>query len=116
MLRIRAAHPVFGLGTFEMLDCDNDTIMPFVRDLTAQESPLGRDGAETVLCVHNLSSRPQSGTMTLPQRFAGARVRDIFGGSRFPRVGADGSITLTLGSRDFFWLRVDLPQDEDDDG
>ena len=30
----------------------------------------------------------------------------FFGGQPFPGIDEDGSLTLTLGSHDFFWLRV----------
>ena len=43
--------------------------------------------------------------MHLPE-FAGRGLRDLFGGSIFPTFGEDGEVTLTLGSHDFFWLRV----------
>ena len=33
-------------------------------------------------------------------------LRDVFGGAPFPPVGADGTASFTLGSRDFYWLAV----------
>ena len=114
MLHVRAQHPVFGLGTFEMLECDNETLLTFVRELPPEEKTDGHQ-ARAVLCVSNLSSRPQAGTVQLPAKFAGARVRDVFGGSGFPKIGADGTVTLTLGSRDFYWLRL-VEAEEDSDG
>ncbi|GMA40466.1 maltose alpha-D-glucosyltransferase [Mobilicoccus caccae] len=102
MLHIRKEHPVFGLGTFEVQEVDNDALLAFVRELDDR----GEDVDEVVLCVNNVSSRPQAGTIRLPQRFAGASLKDLFGGTGFPTVGDDGSVTLTLGSRDFFWLAV----------
>ena len=30
----------------------------------------------------------------------------MFGGQAFPAIGEDGRLTLTLGSHDFFWLRL----------
>ncbi len=99
MLEVRRRHPVFGLGDFTFVDNDNDTILSFVRG-----SVDGDD--EAVLCVNNVSSRPQSVHLRLPEAFAGVQMRDVFGGTGFPAVGDDGSVTLTLGSRDFFWLRL----------
>jgi maltose alpha-D-glucosyltransferase/alpha-amylase len=66
----------------------------------------GNDPAEAVLCVSNLSSRPQAATITLPEQFAGRQLVDLFGGSGFPWVAADGRVTITLGTRDFFWLQL----------
>ena len=62
--------------------------------------------ALAVLCVNNLSSRPQSTTITLPEELWDWETRDLFGGSGFPDIAADGTITITLGSRDFFWLAL----------
>jgi maltose alpha-D-glucosyltransferase/alpha-amylase len=61
---------------------------------------------EAVLCVNNLTSRPQATTIKVPEEFKGAQTTDLFGGLGFPKVSDDGTITLTLGSRDFFWLRL----------
>ena len=41
-----------------------------------------------------------------PHAVERAELVDVFGGTGFPAVGDDGTITLTLGSRDFFWLRL----------
>ncbi len=111
MLQVRSAHPVFGLGDFELRDVDNDAILAFTRRVEADPSA-DRMEPEAVLCLHNLSSRPQGGRITLPERYAGARVADLFGGSGFGRVESDGTYRATLGSRDFFWLLVV----EDDEG
>ncbi len=102
MLHKRKQHPVFGLGTFDVRPVDNDALLAYVRELTGR----GEDQDEVVLCVNNVSSRPQAGTIELPERFAGATVKDLFGGAGFPKVGDDGRLTLTLGSRDFFWLSL----------
>ena len=67
MIQVRSRHPVFGLGDFEVVSADNDTILAFTRSMDAE----GNDPAEAVLCVSNLSSRPQAATVTLPERFAG---------------------------------------------
>ena len=62
--------------------------------------------ALAVLCVNNLSSRPQSTTITVPEELWDWETRDLFGGSGFPDIAPDGTITITLGSRDFFWLAL----------
>ncbi|WP_147917877.1 maltose alpha-D-glucosyltransferase [Ruania zhangjianzhongii] len=127
ILEVRRAHPVFGLGEYVPLDSDNDAVLAFLR----------RDESETMLCVANLAATPRSAVVSLPG-LAGRSLRDIFGGTSFPRVatssgsnraepttaqpadtgdspsagvgrGEDGELTLTLGSRDFFWLTVEQP-------
>jgi maltose alpha-D-glucosyltransferase/alpha-amylase len=102
MLQVRSRHPVFGLGAFEVVPADNDHILAFTRVMAAQ----GDDPAEAILCVNNLSSRPQAATIELPSSLSGRQLIDLFGGSGFPWVAEDGRVTLTLGSRDFFWLQL----------
>ncbi|MEP7159613.1 MAG: maltose alpha-D-glucosyltransferase [Dermatophilaceae bacterium] len=109
MLQVRSAHPVFGLGDFELREVDNDAVLAFTRRVEAD--PALDRAAESVLCLHNISSRPQGGTVQLPPRYAGAHVRDLFGGSGFGRASAEATYMATLGSRDFYWL---LLQESDD--
>jgi maltose alpha-D-glucosyltransferase/alpha-amylase len=99
---VRSRHPVFGLGDFTVVPADNDHILAFTRSMDAE----GDDPAEAILCVNNLSSRPQAATIQLPEQLSGRALVDLFGGSGFPWVAADGRVTLTLGSRDFFWLQL----------
>jgi maltose alpha-D-glucosyltransferase/alpha-amylase len=103
MLAVRKAHPVFGLGDFTFADSSNDHILAFVR-AHPETLPVEDRSAQAVLCINNLSSRPQATRITLPEGFAGATTFDLFGGSGFPDIGEDGTISVTLGSRDFFWL------------
>lgn len=104
MLAVRAEHEVFGMGDYVPCEADNDTVLAFARIMPedAEEDP--HEGSPAVLCVNNLSSRPQSATVTLPASLAGAEVHDLFGGQGFVGVSPDGTITLTLGSRGFYWL------------
>jgi maltose alpha-D-glucosyltransferase/alpha-amylase len=44
-------------------------------------------------------------TLRIPD-YAGRGLRDVFGGQIFPGINEDGTLTLTLGSHDFFWLRL----------
>jgi maltose alpha-D-glucosyltransferase/alpha-amylase len=103
MLEIRKRHPVFGLGDFEVCPSDNEAVLSFLRVSWDTE---GNSSSEAVLCVNNLASRPQATTVRVPDEFRGARLEDLFGGQGFPKISDDGTITLTLGSRDFFWLRL----------
>jgi maltose alpha-D-glucosyltransferase/alpha-amylase len=105
MLALRRRHPVFGLGQFIAVSADNDAILAYLRVVDEQDSELLDTPPETVLCVNNLSTTPQATTLQLPDH-AGAGIEDLFGGSGFPAVSDGGELQLTLGSRDFFWLRV----------
>ncbi|MEE6280617.1 maltose alpha-D-glucosyltransferase [Georgenia sunbinii] len=98
ILEVRRSHPVFGTGSFELLDTDNESVLAFLR----------ADDDETVLCVMNLANTPRSSRVEVAGS-AGAPLTDLFGGAPFPPVGADGTVTLTLGSRDFFWLHLGGP-------
>ena len=48
----------------------------------------------------------KNATITLPEELWDWETRDLFGGSGFPDIAPDGTITITLGSRDFFWLAL----------
>jgi maltose alpha-D-glucosyltransferase/alpha-amylase len=100
---VRKQHPVFGRGEFEVCSADNEAILAFLR---VERTEDGAAADEAILCVNNLASRPQAATIRLAEEFKGAQLADLFGGQGFPKVSDDGTITLTLGSRDFFWLRL----------
>ncbi|WP_129339309.1 maltose alpha-D-glucosyltransferase [Cellulomonas endophytica] len=98
MLAVRRKHPALGRGDFTVLGCDNEAIMPFLRS-TADE---------TVLVVVNVAATARATTVRLPDH-AGWSLRDVFGGAPFPGVAADGTLQMTLGSREFFWLELVRP-------
>jgi maltose alpha-D-glucosyltransferase/alpha-amylase len=103
MLAVRKQHPVFGLGRFVPVEADNPHVLAFLRVLGEGDVP--GEAPETILCVNNLSHTPQSTELELPG-FDGARMEDVFGGTGFSAVPQGGLVTLTMGSRDFFWLRL----------
>lgn len=98
MLAVRRQHPALGLGTFEVVPCDNESVLTFLR----------RTADETILVVANLAATARAATLTVPGR-AGSAVRDVFGGAPFPAVRPDGTLTFTLGSREFYWLELTAP-------
>ncbi|HEY3438634.1 MAG TPA: maltose alpha-D-glucosyltransferase [Actinotalea sp.] len=98
MLSVRRQHPVFGMGNFLALATDNEAVLAYLRT----------SADETILCVANLAATPRSATMRLPDH-GGHLLRDVFGGAPFPSLDAHGGFTVTLGSRDFFWLTVSPP-------
>src|SRR6476469_4845877 len=103
MLAIRKRHPVFGLGRYVNVPTDNTAVLAFLRVMDAETE--GNGAPETVLCVNNLSQTPQSARLQLPEH-SDCRIEDLFGGSGFQPVGSDGVLPISLGSRDFFWLRL----------
>ncbi len=101
ILAIRKAHPVFGLGDFVVAVADNPAVLAYSR--TARQA---QTGAETVLCVANLSDVPQATIIDLGAEHAGATLTDLFGGAGFPGPDAEGRVGLTLGPRGYFWLAI----------
>ncbi|MET3812465.1 maltose alpha-D-glucosyltransferase [Arthrobacter sp. UYEF3] len=103
ILSVRKNHPAFGLGTFQHIEADHDVVLAYLRELPAGNAA-GED-PESILCAFNLSQHPVATTLKVPQ-YAGRGLRDVFGGQAFPAIADDGTLTLTLGSHDFFWLRI----------
>jgi len=103
MLQTRRDHPAFGMGRYVPVEADNAAVLAFVRVL--DPDPEAGIAGETVLCVNNLSRTAQGTRLRLPD-WAGCAITDIFGGSGFDPVPADGQLSLTMGSRDFYWLTV----------
>ncbi len=103
MLAIRKRHPVFGLGRYLHVPTDNDAVLAFLRVLDTDVDP--GEVPETVLCVNNLSQTPQAARLQLPHH-SSYGLADLFGGSGFNPVPADGVLPISLGTRDFFWLRL----------
>ncbi|PFG37718.1 maltose alpha-D-glucosyltransferase/alpha-amylase [Flavimobilis soli] len=92
MLSVRRRHRAFGTGDFVPVQCDNDAVLAFLR-VTNEE---------TLLCVANLAATARRAQLTIPG-WEGAQAVDVFGGAVLGEVDADGEVTFTLGSRDFFW-------------
>jgi maltose alpha-D-glucosyltransferase/alpha-amylase len=99
-IALRKEHPVFGFGTYEPIEPSNPRIFSHIR----------RFEDDIVLCVHNLARSAQAVELDLSE-FEGRHPVELFGNSRFPRIG-ELSYLLTLGSRGFFWFQ--LVEDEKD--
>jgi maltose alpha-D-glucosyltransferase / alpha-amylase len=100
-IALRKEHPVFGLGTYEPIEPSNPRIFAHIR----------RFQDDLVLCVHNLARSAQAVQLDLHE-FEGRYPIELFGRSRFPRIG-ELPYLLTLGSRGFFWFQ--LVEEEADD-
>jgi len=98
MLAVRRLHPTFGTGDFTALECDDDAILAFTRS----------SSEETLLVAANLASTARSSSIHLPG-YEGWTITDLFGGGKFPAVSEDGHVTMTWGSRDFYWLMLTPP-------
>jgi len=99
LIQVRRAHPELATGDVEFLFPDNRKVLVFLRTL----------GDETVLIVANLARSAQFVELDL-SRFAGAVPVELFGPTRFPRVG-ELPYFLTLGPYGCYWFA--LTRDED---
>lgn len=118
MLQVRRAHEAFGMGEYGPVPADSERVLAFTRTYDGAEyREDAKEHAETLLCVFNLAAHPVTTTLDLTG-FERRTMRDLFGGHEFPAIGTEGTLTLTLGSHGFYWLRV-RPLREDggaDDG
>jgi maltose alpha-D-glucosyltransferase/alpha-amylase len=93
-IALRKEHPVFGLGTYEPLEPSNRRVFAHVR----------RYEDDVMLCVHNLARSAQAVEFDL-SAYKGRRPVEVFGRSRFPRVG-ELAYLLTLAPRGFYWFQL----------
>lgn len=103
ILGVRKAHPAFGLGRYENVATSHESVLAFLRVL-----PVGNaegERPETILCVFNLSQNPAAAILHIPT-LSGRGLRDVFGHDIFPGIDEEGNLSLTLGSYDFYWLRL----------
>jgi maltose alpha-D-glucosyltransferase / alpha-amylase len=102
-IALRKQHPVFGLGSYEPVRPANKRIFAHIR----------RYEREALLCVHNLARSAQAVELDLSE-FEGSYPEEMFGRSRFPRIG-ELPYLLTLGPRGFYWFRL-VEEEVEDDG
>ncbi len=98
-IALRKEHPVLGFGTYEPIEPSNPRIFAHLRQFED----------DYVLCVHNLALSAQAVELNL-RRFEGRHPVELFGRSRFPRIG-ELPYLLTLAPRGFFWFEL-VDEDE----
>lgn len=91
-IHVRQQYKAFGLGEYREIDSENETVLTFLREY--------KD--ETVLCVNNLSDRPQAVSLDLSE-FAGIRPRELSGGEYFPEVRKYPWVVM-LAPHAYFWF------------
>lgn len=96
VLAVRRQYPVFGNGAFVQHGADHDEVLAFTRS----------NGEQTVLCLMNLSGRPVSTSISVPD-YAGWHATEITGGAEFPDIVAD--YPVTLAARGFLWIALTPP-------
>jgi maltose alpha-D-glucosyltransferase / alpha-amylase len=109
MLEVRRQHPVLAVGTFEVLDVENPSVLAYVRRGIDSDD----DGEEDiVVCVKNLSRFAQPAELQLGQ-FAGLQPIELMGRVPFPKVG-ELPYFVTLPSHGFYWFALVKPEDDDE--
>src|SRR6516164_2320506 len=98
MLEVRKQHPVFGVGTFEVISVENPSVLAYVRT--------GDDG-DIVLCVCNLSRFAQPAELPL-QQYEGKTPIELLGRVPFPRIG-ELPYFVTLAPYGFYWFQLVEP-------
>ncbi len=93
-IALRKEHPVFGFGSYEPIKTSNPRIFAVLR----------RFEEDMVLCVHNCARSAQAVELDLSEH-AGRSPVELFGRSRFPRIG-EWSYLLTLAPRGFYWFQL----------
>jgi maltose alpha-D-glucosyltransferase / alpha-amylase len=94
MITVRKKHPAFGRGTVTFLRPRTDKVLAYLREY---------DG-ETLLLVHNLAGSAQAVELDLA-RFESAVPLELFGDSRFPRIGKQ-PYALSLAPYGFYWFTL----------
>jgi maltose alpha-D-glucosyltransferase/alpha-amylase len=94
LIGLRKLFPAFRLGSLEFLDPGNRKVLAYVR----------RHGADTILCVANLSRSVQPVELDL-SAFSGLTPVEVLGYTDFPVVRQQPYF-LTLGPYGFYWFEL----------
>jgi maltose alpha-D-glucosyltransferase/alpha-amylase len=100
MLEVRRQHPLFGTGTFEVLEAGNPSVLAYARE----EDPASGGAPDVVMCAYNLSKLAQPVELLL-QRWAGKTPVELLGRVPFPKIG-ELPYFLTLAPYGFFWFQL----------
>ncbi|MFV8380705.1 maltose alpha-D-glucosyltransferase [Corynebacterium hindlerae] len=92
LIHVRKQYKAFGLGSFREIESSNNAVFAYLREYENQ----------TILCVNNLSKRPQAVSLDLSE-FVRVVPRELTGGADFPKID-DRDWTVTLAPHGFFWF------------
>ncbi|WP_425453849.1 maltose alpha-D-glucosyltransferase [Corynebacterium alimapuense] len=93
-VHIRKQYRAFGHGSYREVDSVNESVLTFLREF--------KD--EAILCVNNLSDRPQAVSLDL-REFSGVVPRELSGGEDFPIISTSPWV-VTLPPHGFFWFDI----------
>ncbi len=99
MLEVRKQHHAFGRGRLTLLYPSNRKILAYLREYDGVDQG---EGAETILCVANVSASAQAVELDL-SNYTGRVPAEMVGGSAFPPIGKL-SYLLTLPPYGFYWF------------
>ncbi|HUF33525.1 MAG TPA: maltose alpha-D-glucosyltransferase [Acidimicrobiales bacterium] len=100
MLEVRKQHPVFGIGSFEVLTAENPSALAFVRELTDPDT----GEVDIVMCAYNLSRFAQPVELHLAH-YEGYVPHELLGRVPFPPIG-ELPYFLTIAPYGFYWFRL----------
>jgi maltose alpha-D-glucosyltransferase/alpha-amylase len=100
MLTIRKQQQAFGRGTLRLLYPTNRRVLAYLRECANTDGK--GSGAESILCVANVSHAAQAVELDLAQ-FNGRVPVEMLGGAAFPPIGQLPYL-LTLPPYGFFWF------------
>jgi maltose alpha-D-glucosyltransferase / alpha-amylase len=110
-LEVRKQHPVFGVGTFEVVPTANPAVLAYVRAMPEEPDPVDATDAQgvprsevAVLCVCNLSKRAQPAELPL-EKWTGMIPVELLGSVPFPRIG-ELPYFVTLSPYGFYWFKL----------
>ena len=101
MIEVRKQHAqVFGLGSFDIIHCENPSVLAFVRQYTDPET----GERDMVLCANNLSRFAQPAELMM-STYDGLVPHELLGRVTFPRIG-ELPYFITLPPHGFFWFQL----------
>ncbi|MEZ2120808.1 MULTISPECIES: maltose alpha-D-glucosyltransferase [unclassified Corynebacterium] len=101
LIQVRKQHPAFGLGSYREVDSTNGAVLSYLRE----------NGGDVILCVNNLSTRPQAVSLDLSE-FADRIPVELTGGERFPVIESGRDWVVTLAPHGFFWFDLSSPNNK----
>jgi maltose alpha-D-glucosyltransferase/alpha-amylase len=104
MIIARKQHPVFGTGSFEVLDVANPAVFAYLRYQVREAGPEREIIEDLVLCVNNLSKVAQPVELELGP-WAGKQPVELFGRVPFPPIG-ELPYFITLPPYGFYWFSL----------
>jgi maltose alpha-D-glucosyltransferase/alpha-amylase len=99
LLQVRKQHPAFGLGDYAEVGASNPSVLAYLRRYQPEDGP-----PDAVLCVNNVSSRPQPVELDLLD-FAGQTLVELTGDTPFGEI-SERPTPLTMPGHGFFWFEL----------